>query len=276
MKTFTPFYENGTGRFIGPIQLDFFKMRKYVIPNVEMVVQLFRRDPKAFILYRLDPTKVENFKVVVERAYLHVKRVKLHDASLAAVEQRLLSAPALYNFNDTFMKPIIVPENVMSVDVNILDGLLPSRLEIVHLMQRDFTGPLMNNPFNFSNYQMKNVTLEKNGMLVSAPYQCDFNNNNYVRMFLDYFKNSGCSLDSAGMSEISYENYANYYTIMSFNLERFDECGSTLKSTGETGSLRLKIEYDSNTAIVTRPLVILCLLRFNRTIKLNAQRLLLA
>lgn len=276
LETFKPFYENGTGRYIGPIQMDFFKVRKYVIPGVEMVVRLFRQDPKCFLMYAVDPAKPESFKVVIERAYLHVRRIKLHDTSLAAIEKRLLSTPAMYSFTETVLKPIIVPENVTSLDVNLYDGVLPVRLDIVQLRQSDFSGPILNNPFRFMNYLIKSVTLEKNGVLVTPPYQCDFKSGNYVRMFLDYFKNSGCTLDSAGMSEISFANYAEHYMIVSYNLERFDECASTLKPSSELGNLRLKIEYDSGDQAMVRPLAVLCLMKFNRAVKLNAQRMLVS
>lgn len=274
-QAFAPFFENNTGRFIGPIQASFFRMNKYLVPGVETIIRLFRQDPLFFIINSKDPAKVENFQVVIERAYLHIKRIKLFEASHMAIERHLSSAPAIYDFMDTIMKPIIIPEKVFSVDINLYDGKLPSRLDIIHLPQVDFTGPVSKNPFYFQFADMKNVQLEKNGMVVAPPYQCDFAKKNYARMYLDYFKNSGCSLDRAGMSEFNYDKYGDGYAIMSFNLTRFDECNTNLKPTDEHGSLRLKIEYDVKPAdISVRPLVILCLFKFKRAVKLDSQRML--
>lgn len=275
MKAFQPFYDSGTGRFIGPIQMDFFRMRKYIIPGVEMMLRFYRQDPNFYIINMKDPTKNESFKVVIERAYLHVRRIKLFEGSHMVIEKRLLTTPAIYEFFDTTMKPIIVPENIFSIDVTLHEGILPSRLDIIQMSQADFTGPATNSPFAFQHADMRSVTLEKNGQIVAPPYQCDFAKSNYARMFLDYFKNSGCSLDKAGMSEISYDKFKAGYTIMSFNLERFDECTSNIQPMTDYGSLRLKIEYDAASAAVSlRPLVILCLFKFKRAVKLNAQRML--
>lgn len=275
IKAFQPFFENGTGHFIGPIQLDFCRMRKYILPGIEMIMRLFRQDPSFFIISEKEPGKTETYKVLIERAYLHVRRVKLTETAQNIINNHLQKSDAIYEFMDTIVKPIIVPENVFSIDVNLYDGVLPSRLDIVQLTQGDYTGPASYGPFYFRFADMKSVTLEKNGILVAPPYQCDFRKSNYARMFLDYFKNSGCSLDRAGMSEISYDNYKDGYTIMSFNLERFDECYTNLKASAEKGSLRLKIEYDIIPASINlRPLVILCLFKFKRTYYLDSQRML--
>lgn len=269
--TFNRFYDSNVSDLIGVIELDWFKIRKYVPPNVETVIKLFRRPPNCWILQKGSTAmpRGEKLKVTIQSAYLHVKRVRLHDNAAAIMEKKLLSSPALYEFTEVVLRPIIVPEKVYSIDTQIHEGILPCKIDIVQILQSELNGPIQNNPFQFGHYFIKNLSLEKNGVPVVPPYKTDFSNSNYARMYLDYFRSIGCNLDRAGMSEINYSNYTQGYTIISFNLTKFDECNSTLKQPNEQGSIRLKIEYENKGATDTRPIVIMCLMRFNRQVALD-------
>jgi hypothetical protein len=271
---FKHFIKSGTGRYIGPIQHSFFLNRKFMLPGIEVVITLFRNKPEFVLLYQNDPKQPRSFIVTFDRCSLHIVRKKLHSDFNLLMSQQLLKTPAVYEYVDIVLKPIIIPNTVFAVDTSIIDsGLLPDRIEMVQLNQQAATGSLRYNPLLFQSFNLQSLTLEKNGQAVQAPYQLDFSNGNYVRPFIDYFRNSGGCLHSSGCSPISFENYASGFMIISFNLTNFDECDHTLKSAPEHGSLRLKMLYDSSkTRATDDSIVVMCFLKYKKQFSVDHMR----
>lgn len=272
---FKPFYKNGVKSFIGPIQSSFFKMSKYIVPGVEIIVRLFRQKPEFLLLHKYaeEVDKSKNFKVTIEKALLHIRCIRLHDNIKKSIDRMWDKTPAIYEYGDIVAKTILVPTNVFNVDAFIHDGLLPSRIDIIQIRQSAATGSTIYNPLFMDHYHVKTLSFEKNGQAVKAPYQCDFSNRNYAQMYLDYFQSRGCSLRQSGSSAITYNGYGQGSTIISFNLDRFDECDSTIKSAGERGTLRLKIDYDSaKSRTIDDTIVVLCLMHFNHAFAIDSQR----
>lgn len=267
------FYNSKTGRYIGRIQHPFFRIEKLLVPGVEILITLYRNNADFLIMGEVESGKPHpKFTITFERAYLHLSKKKLFDHIGSYFDRILYKTPAVYEFNDVVVKPIIVPANVLAIDALINDGQLPTKIDIIQVNQAAVAGSLYTNPLFMNYYHLKYLAIEKNGQLLKAPYQVDFKDGNYLRPYLDYFRNSGCGLNDAGMSLITYEAYKNSYMIMTFNLTHFDECDNTLKPLAETGSLRLKVLYDSKKSAMPDSLIIMCLLTFPRDFAIDAHR----
>ena len=129
---------------VGPLNPDFFNQSQYLLPGVNMRIRLTRAKDE-FVLI----TKKQ--KVVIEKACLYVRRVRVHPEVLAAHEKRLLSENAGYNFQQTEMLTYTISSGATyNMQENLFRGRIP-KLVIVGLVPSvDFDGTSINTPLRFS------------------------------------------------------------------------------------------------------------------------------
>ena len=147
---------------VGPLHLDFFNQSQHLLPGVNMRIRLTRAKDEFVVI-----TKKQ--KVVIEKACLYVRRVRVHPEVLAAHEERLLSENAGYNFQQTEMLTYIIPSGSTShLQDNLLRGQLP-KLAIVGLVpSADFDGTSNNTPLRFKPLDLTQISLQRDGQ--NVPY----------------------------------------------------------------------------------------------------------
>lgn len=292
-KRFEPFLYGASRGLVGPLEIDFFKIKKYIVPNTKIVIRLYRQNPEFLLLYddnkktndqpqKKDDTdekklKVElaqadaaqqsqkkYFKITIEKAYLYTNKVRVRDNVYDLIQNQLKQAPAQYRFTDTVLVPVIVPPTQTSITRPIWKGQLPERVEMFQLKMEAAGGSLKQDPLYFNHFNLTELSLEVDGKPVAEPYRCNFSKGDCLRLWIDYFRNLGCNQYHAAVSLIDPTAYANGYAIFNFNLTNLDECHPDIMTANKAGTLTLHAAYNP---VVKRDYAfyLFCLLRFNRT-----------
>lgn len=259
------------GRYMGEIPIAFFDTECYIPPNTEIGIKLYRNRPEFLVMYTQPaaPAKQRSFQIVIEKCYIHVKRVRVHDNILAAIQRKHKIMPTRYDFTEVQTRALVLPKEVHALDTEIYNGVSPSKISIVQFSQSALAGSIDTNPYNFLHANLTGVQLSHNGAVVGEPLKTNFSKGDVQRLYLNYLKNSGCLLRRSGQSFLDLEAFCNGYAILNYNLTHFDECSRSFRSPQEHGVFRLKLDYDASVKR-DHALVIMILFTFTRTLFLHA------
>jgi hypothetical protein len=164
---------------IGPLRLDFFNQPKYLIPGVTARIRLTRHD-KSFpikisttITDQTALAKLENdYKIVLTKVHLYVRRVKVHPMVLRAHNLGLETKNALYPYTQTKIISFAIPKDTTSFTKDNLFTLsqLP-KLVVVGLVKGSaYSGTVSRRAIAFSGHLgLTSISLLRNGQ--SLPYR---------------------------------------------------------------------------------------------------------
>lgn len=138
-------------RFYCPIMFDMFRSPKYLIPNLNITLNLYRaRDefclmsttatPPPAAAPQPVPTPTKTYFVKVESACLHVHKLKLSPYTLRSLETALNNKPAIYNYIKKDIKVYTIPVGVTRYEVDIYNGTMPNHLALFQLRPEAIRG----------------------------------------------------------------------------------------------------------------------------------------
>lgn len=199
---------------------------------------------------------------------MHVRRLKLISATALALEKRMSTSKCTYDFEEILFKPVTLRTSINSLDLSLHEGILPSKIQILHVTQTSFLGHLEHNPFYIDHCNLTHLSLDLNGSAI-MPYFVNFSNvSGYTKLYLDSVIGRTCLIKSNGF--IDKTKYANGHTIMTYMLEPWDHCNNGIRPMQRSGTLRLKIEYD--TAVQrSATMIVMILLTFRRQLQITVK-----
>lgn len=150
----------------GVLLNDCLQLDRFMINGVHLRLVLFRNSPD-FCLTGGEEG-VHGYKIRIEDAFLRLRKLKINPAILVAHSRLLKTVTAKYPFTRTEIKCASIPsgQNVFNWD-NINSSYLPRFVLIAFVESAAVLGSLKLNPFNFANFDVKQVNLCLNG--VSCP-----------------------------------------------------------------------------------------------------------
>ena len=183
--TFTA--QSKTVDFFGKIHADLFHQEKLLITDVGKHVKMIR-SKTPFVL--MTNERGANFKVKIERAILHVRKVKVANAIALAHEKALEYGKAKYPLQRVECKTFSVPSGSHDViQVKILTGQLPTHVVASCVVDDAFNGIFKKNPFNFQNYKIARISLHVDGE-EKCPLTCDFETGRIAQAYISLFSST--------------------------------------------------------------------------------------
>lgn len=246
----------------GRIHCDIFNINKYMINNVDISLK-FTRTKEDFCLFG---SSTEDYKVLIDNAFLKVRRQTISPAVMAAHLLALERTTAKYPIKRVVVLPITIPFKTPKTTLTgIYKGIMPKRVVFGLVSTEAFDGNKGSNPFNFQNFGVTNLCLKvaSKALPYSSAFELDFENNNYIEAYTSLFQN----IREAG-NNISYIDYANGNTIYAFDLTP-DLCSSEHFSLLKDGSLDLDIKFKTTPAVSTTAIFYL---EFDNIIEIDKQR----
>ena len=154
----------------GPLLSDCLMLNRYLINGVKLGITLKRTSPKFCLMCAGDMGSAsENYQVVIDDAYLRLYRLKINPAILVAHSKLVKTVTAKYPFTKRSIKCSNVPANqtVFHWD-HITESPLPKLVIIAFCSNEGVVGSYAHNPWAFFNGDVRQISLQVNGISVPA------------------------------------------------------------------------------------------------------------
>ncbi|CAG2234830.1 unnamed protein product [Mytilus edulis] len=227
----------------GPIFSDIFEMDRYLLNMLSLKLKLYRNDPSFCLMSGEIDT---NYHISLEDVVIKLCKIRPNPAIIVAHSEALKTTNAKYPFTKTMMKNFTIMQGSTSLIVeNVFQDVKPKSIVLGLVSSTAMSGAYTKNPFNFMNYDLKQVTLFCDGIPVDGiPLKLDFNENSgatNVSPYVKMFETRGKWMLDTG-NEITRAEFNNGYTLLCFNLEPFFSDTKYL-SLLKQGKIRLECQF---------------------------------
>ena len=236
--------QSKTVTVMGSLRIDMFEQERYLPNGINLKLRFHRqRDP--FVLMH-DGT--ENFKIVLEDAYMLIRKVKTSPGVQLGHTQALLTQNAKFPITRKECKAIAVSSNVSTFSMdNIFLGQLPKRVVVGMVDNVAYAGTNTRNPYNFKHMNVNYMQLYSDGEpVISKPLQPNIAEGNYLQCYETLFRGFD-RLDGSKSSIIKREDWDKGYSLFAFDLTPDyddDDHYPIIKH----GNLRLEINFANTLA----------------------------
>jgi hypothetical protein len=181
-----------------------------------MKVRLVREKPE-FSLMSGDQNPA--YKIHIDKATLHVHKVKVAPSVILGQGQALLNSTAKYPLHRVEMKSFSIPKGTSIFDRdNIVLGQLPTHIVIGLVDSVAANGSYTKNPFNFQHFFLNYLALQVDSEQVPvSALTPNYKDKNYQRAYQTLFEALGTWKSDRGI-DISRDAYPEGYTLYAFNL----------------------------------------------------------
>jgi len=232
---------------IGPLRLDFLNHPKYLLPGVAVRIRLTRASSNFSLTWATGDTEPEenSWKIVIAKAILYVRRVKVHPAVLKAHNFGLQTKNALYPYTRSKVITFIVPQGSSTYfkDNIFSSNLLPKVVVIGLVKGTAFSGSVKHRSLWYGNYGVNRVDLLRNGQSIPyrTGYQCDFDTDLFNDVYLRSIYQNMNSLNTNNGCGITVDHFKEGITLFVFNLT--PDFDLSERQTVRDSNLRLDLSF---------------------------------
>jgi len=185
------------------LHVDFLQSRRYLIPNTELLLKLYRNSDS----YSLMSQNLVN-KIVIKDLKLHVRKIKVNNEFSKPILDRLSREPVLYPVMQSKIRFHNIPANVNKVTIqSVITGPLPQSIIIGFLSQGSFNGDINANPFAFRHFNCNEINLKIGSeSFHKTLVRPDFTNGKFLNEYRLLLEHTG----------IHHSNYTNNLTLEHF------------------------------------------------------------
>ncbi|KAK3108945.1 hypothetical protein FSP39_019467 [Pinctada imbricata] len=205
----------------GPLYVDCFNLKKYLINGVDLQLRLFRTRSE-FVLTSKEASP--SYKLTILDAVFKACKVRVDSAVLLNHAQSITKMPVCYNYTKTDVKMTTIAEKTSEFFWDdVWNGKRPSKMYVTFVKQAAVNGNFENNPYNFEHFDLSEIVLSINGEpLPIRPLKLDFgNNNNYVTPLCNLYQ----AVEKWQRDEsliIDREKFGNGFAIYAFDIDPSD------------------------------------------------------
>ena len=209
------FARSSTVEMMGRIHSDIFLQDKYLPNDVSVHLRLVR-NKDAFCLTAAADAK---FKVNIVTCKLFVRKVRLSPSVALAHAKAFLAGNAKYPLRRVVCKTFTVPTGQLSFSQEkVFTGQIPTRLVLGCVGNQAYNGAYNLNPFNFQNYNLRNVKIFVDGQQQHVkPLKMNYAANQYVFGYMSLFGGTGKLYKDEGL-DITLRDYDRGYALYAFDL----------------------------------------------------------
>jgi hypothetical protein len=186
------------------------------------------------------------YKIEIRTMKWFVKGVDVSRSVSLALERSMMHTALKYPIRRVEMKTIHVGAGLRETPENaIFNGQIPRRLVIGCVGGNAYHGTLTTSPFNFQNYGIDEVSVAAGGLTFpTKPLVMDFENDHFVRAFLQLFEGLGISDDNKG-NGVTRQRFKNGHCIFAFDLSPDEDDGSDHWDLVKEGSTSINIHFSA-------------------------------
>ena len=227
-----------------PIHSDVFNQDRFLLNNIDVRLELHRNTDKFCLTsFAANP----DVKINVISMMWYVRKVDVLKSMALGLEAQLARQPAKYPIRRVVVKTMqILGGRRDSPQSIIFNGQVPRRIIIGCLNKDAFYGDFKKNPFNFQNFNIRQVSVTAGGITYPRnPMLLDFANKRYTRAYLSLFEATNSANEDKG-NKITYSNFYSGYTFFGFDLSPDSTDGAHWELIKD-GSTSIRIEFAEDT-----------------------------
>jgi hypothetical protein len=201
----------------------------------------------------------------VNSAILYIQRLELTPEYSIGLEKmlRIEKVPVIYGMIEPQILSYNVPAGLTQFSINnLFNGSIPQKILIMFVDSEGYSGSNVRNPFNFSNMDVRKITLYKNGIpFPYPPIDLNFLTNETALAY--YTTLTSLQAPSPAGPYLTLDQFNNGTTIFAFDTSPDSSGAIQLSSlSNKTTNLRLEVSFGS---APIRPKT--CLVYFERDIR---------
>ena len=156
----------------------------------------------------------ENYKLVIQSANLIIRTKNLTSTAYKARMDLLLTQNMVNHLSRVQMKHLSIPANQTSIKFyNVFTGALTDLVVVGLVSDADLAGGYQRNPFNFKNFNVNRIKLNRNGTSrQSEGYTPNFVTGQYIKAYSTFLQELECDTGDQSVSLTPFE-WANGYTL---------------------------------------------------------------
>ena len=262
------FASSKTVQFMAKIDADLFNQELYMVNNVEIDIEIIPHESKFLLISKKVTTPVE-YVLEMIACKLYVKHIDLMDGLALDVALRLDHEPARYGIRKSILTNHFITEGRTEFNINLFNDQIPRRIILAMVANSAYNGTGHHSPFNFENFNAREVTISANGRnYPQVPYQLDYDNQIYARAYHDMFENLGLA-NTTDTNGITYKMFMKGWNIYVFNMNKSGENDNGFDLITE-GTTAVKIVF--NNAIPTGGVTLICYGEFDSLLMVDKNR----
>jgi len=239
------FSNSSTAQFIAKLDADIFNQPLYLINQCEIDIEILPNEAK-FVLVAppvLGIPQTTRYYFEVLNCKLYIKKMDLMDGLALDIARKLDTKPARYAIRKTMMKPLFISMGRYEFNANLFMDQIPRRITLGLVSNSDYVGNLGRSPFNFQNFNVREITIIANGRSYPQTlYDLDYENGKYVRAFNDMNDAIGLATSSES-NGITYQQYGTTHCIYIFNLTNSGDDQGGLFDLIKNGTTAVNIKF---------------------------------
>ena len=217
MSRYMEIVNSKTYELLCPVFGDIFDQKK-PLPSKTKLQLSFTRNEAPFLM--MTKTATRNCRIKIIEAVLKVKRLKIEDHVLRAIDKETLSGnPMKYPIHRVNMTSWTKPPGIQKLQLaNVFDGILPRKFWVCMVNQAAFEGNKGKDPFNYQDFGI--IEIEFKIGTETTPYPLIKVNFNEKRVLnaLYYLQNSVGMAFAEESLGIDKENYKKRNVIFGYDL----------------------------------------------------------
>lgn len=251
---------------LGPLHLDIMTQSKYLIPLVDVRINLTRHSSDFALMSQKNNVKC---KINIEKAILFVRKVSVLPSVLHGHELGLQTNNAQYPIQHVAMQTFTVASGQMSINrENIFQGRMPKFICVCMVENAAYSGDFKRNPYNFQHFDITFCGLYRDGECIPERMPYDLADG-MVRPYMGMIH----ALEQFNRNEtngITLDEYKSGSTFFVFNLTPDLVVGSGCQQAYRSGNIRLELKFRNGLA---RPINVIIYGVFDGKIEITKERL---
>lgn len=250
--------------FAMKIHNDFLQCSKYLLPGVEIKIELKKNDPGFPII-----AENENAATfVLEKLELRLQKITVEPEFIAKVESALDSMPAMYPIAHSKIRNYLLAANTKNIHIpNILRGRLPRGFIILMVGNDAHSGSIKKNPYAFKHYSLNFINAYINGEpLHPNGNKPTWDDGSAIEQYKNMLDNTG--LKTFVSNGISFEEFVSNSVCFAYDLTP-DKCNSYQSHGSETGNVDIQLGFKT---ALTEPVQIIVYATYDEVVTINKER----
>ena len=250
----------------GTLRVDLADQERYMLNNLKIQVILHHNSDE----FRLMCERSDADKYYVDITDIKMKFCKVRCTNLVTIghKKALEVTPAIYPIKKSVVKTHCISAGDQDCVIDdVFGGRLPSKMIIGIVNSQAYIGRSDKNPYNFANYDLKQLEFNVMGTSIPGPaLKLDYANNRYVTAYTNLFTGARM-FDTAASNYISRNDFPAGYALYYLDLDGHSGSDYTNRARYETSSLTLTFKYPLQEAVT-----VIAYGKYDATIMVNGAR----
>jgi len=250
--------------FAMKIHNDFLQCAKFLIPGVEIKLELKKNDPGFPLLADADDAA----KFTLEKLELRLRKITVEPEFIGKLESAMNNMPAMYPIAHSKIRNHLLAKDTKNIHIpNILRGKLPRGFIILMVGNDAYSGSIKKNPYVFKHHDLSFINVYINGEpLHPNGNKPTWDDGSAIEQYKYMLDNTG--LKTFVSNGITYEDFLSNSVCFAYDLTP-DQCNSYQSHGSETGNVDIQLGFKT---ALTESVQLIVYATYDEVVTINKDR----